>query len=279
MGSSPLRLLLVGCGRMGGALLAGWKPLTEQAGGVLHITVVDPVMPKGETLPAVSHVARLEDLSPTYVPNILFLAVKPQTMENVLKTIKSRKGWDDVMMLSIAAGKSLEYYQKHLGKDALMVRVMSNTPALVGRAVSALVASGEINEVGRQWATRLMGVVGEVIWFEDETAMDAFTAVAGSGPAYLFYLMETMASAARAAGLSDEVARKAAYKTVEGAVALYAAANHASSVQEPEQLRVQVTSPGGTTEAAMAVLAHPKKGLKPLMHEAVEAAVKRARQL
>jgi pyrroline-5-carboxylate reductase len=272
MTESPtaMNLLLVGCGRMGSALLSGWG---DKMRGAVRVTVVDPVKPKTRHAMAFRWLESLATLPGSYMPEAVVLAVKPQSMDAVLKELAKRKGWEDTLYLSIAAGKDMEYFRYHLGAHALVVRVMPNTPALIGKAISGLYASAQVNEIGCEWAEKLMRAVGETVWLEEESQMDAFTAVAGSGPAYLYALIEALTQAGVDAGLAPAVAALAARTTIQGAAAL-----SAQSEDAVEVLRGQVTSPGGTTEAALEVLLQ-RKGLHMLMSQAVQAAIKRAHAL
>lgn len=267
---ASFNLLLMGCGNMGSALLSGW---TEKLASEIRVTVVDPVKPK-QKVPGVFRWAEsIASLPGGYVPEIIVLAVKPQSMDAVLKDIKDRKDWEESLYISIAAGKTISYFQDKLSRGVLMIRAMPNTPALIGKSVTALVASKMVNEVGVEWAEKLMKCVGEIFWLESEEQMDVHTAVAGSGPAYFFYMIECLAQAAREAGLPQLMAEKIALGVANGAAELAV-----KSGATPEALRRKVTSPGGTTEAAIDVLSQ-KKGLEWLMSQAVMSAIKRAREL
>lgn len=268
--AGPFGLLLIGCGRMGSALLAGWGQKLKDE---LRVTVVDPVKPAQKQEGVFRWMESLAVLPQDYVPEVVLLAVKPQSMDAALKDIRQRKGWEDVLFLSIAAGKDTAYFRRHLGPQALVVRMMPNTPALIGKGATALYAVPSISEAGREWAGRLMETVGEIFWLDDEKQMDVFTALAGSGPAYFYYLIESMTEAGKLAGLPPLIAERAALLTAHGATTLAMQAKEA-----PAALRSQVTSPGGTTEAAMEVLSQ-KRGFPWLMQQAILAAVKRAREL
>lgn len=268
--STALNLLLLGCGNMGSAMLAGWE---GKLANDIRVTVVDPVKPKNKLPGVFRWVESTTSLPGGYVPEIIVLAVKPQSMDAALKEISARKDWQESLYISIAAGKTTAYFQEKLGRGVLMVRAMPNTPALIGKAVTAMVATRAVNEAGIEWAEKLMGCIGDVFWLESENMMDACTAVAGSGPAYVFYMIESLAQAAKEAGLPTLMAEKMALGVVHGAAELAV-----KSGATPEALRRQVTSPGGTTEAAVEVLMQ-KKGLEWLMHQAVLAAIKRAREL
>lgn len=264
------RLLLVGGGRMGGALLRGWleKGITAPE----SITVVEPAAPAREALEPLGVTAQesgeeaLADAWDTVV-----LALKPQVMDEARIYAPLAKG--GAVFLSIAAGKPTDYFLTLFGDDAAIVRAMPNTPAQVGRGITALYATEAVDDDGRALATALMEAAGEVVWLEDEALMDAVTAVSGSGPAYLFYLIECLGEAGRAAGLDPEMAAKLARATVTGAGELAF-----RSSEPPSTLREQVTSPGGTTAAALEVLM-AEGGLEDLMVRAVRAAAERSREL
>ncbi len=177
------------------------------------------------------------------------------------------------MVLSIAAGKPIAAFEQLLGGAPMVVRAMPNTPAAISQGITALVANNRVGAEHRALCERLLSAVGEVVWLDDESLMDAVTAVSGSGPAYVFLLIETLAAAAQNEGLAPELAEKLAIATVAGAGA-YAA----QSPVDPTRLREQVTSPGGTTQAALERLMGDG-GLEALMAEAVRAAAARSREL
>lgn len=255
---------------MGGALLQGW----HHGKASISPVIIDPARPKDMQPELVADwYSSLGDLPASFVPDIVMFAIKPQLMDKVVPDCAQR-GWSDALWLSIAAGKSTEYFAGHLGKSAPFVRIMPNTPALISRGVSALYATQSVTDAQRDNAEQLMRAVGEVVWLDKESQMDAFTGVAGSGPAYVFYMIEAMTEAGIKAGLEPDVAAKAAMLTVQGAGEL-AMTSHT----EPSELREQVTSPGGTTAAGLEVLMQERKGLMPLMKEVVAAAAKRAKEL
>ncbi|WP_181706747.1 pyrroline-5-carboxylate reductase [Chthonobacter rhizosphaerae] len=270
----PLRslkpLVLVGAGKMGGAMLAGWLA-NNLAGG--ETVIVDPNLhPEMADLVArhgVRHAASPADVD--IVPAVLVLAVKPQSMAAVLPAVKPLVGPRTVVM-SVAAGTTLRTLAAGLG-DGPIVRVMPNTPAQVGQGMAVAVGNGAVTAADRTVVTALMDSVGRTAWVDDEGLMDAVTAVSGSGPAYVFLLAEHLAKAGEAAGLPPDVAALAARQTVAGAGALLAA-----SPLDPATLRQNVTSPGGTTAAALEVLMG-ENGLLPLLTRAVEAAARRGREL
>ncbi|MCO6178889.1 pyrroline-5-carboxylate reductase [Ciceribacter sp. RN22] len=262
-------IVLVGAGNMGGAMLAGW--LKSGIPGS-SITVLDPG-------PSEAMLARIREAGATYtseVPQglsvgILFLAVKPQVMGAVLPPLKSLVG-PETVVVSVAAGKTLSFMESHLGA-APMVRAMPNTPAMVGRGITGAFANAGVSEAQRQVVDGLLKVSGPVEWVSSEADINAVTALSGSGPAYVFYLVECMAEAGRKAGLPADLAMRLARETVSGAGELL----H-QSPDDAQRLRQNVTSPGGTTAAALSVLM-ADDGMQPLFDRAVEAARKRAEEL
>jgi pyrroline-5-carboxylate reductase len=265
-------LLLVGGGKMGEALLAGWLRRDVPREAVL---VVEPDQGRREgfaTNHGVGTVARAEDLPEGLRPGVLVLAVKPQVMDTVLPAYAPRVD-ADTLVLSIAAGKPIALFEQALGQGLGIVRAMPNTPAAVGRGVSVLCANAQASEAQRTLAERLMAAVGATYWVADEALMHAVTAVSGSGPAYLFHMIEALAAAGAAAGLPEDLAMALARGTVSGAGELARLSEESAA-----QLRVNVTSPGGTTAAALQVLMAPN-GLGPLMERAVAAAAQRSREL
>ncbi|RYC11934.1 pyrroline-5-carboxylate reductase [Ciceribacter ferrooxidans] len=262
-------IVLVGAGNMGGAMLAGW--LKSGIPGSA-ITVIDPG-------PSEAMLARIGEAGATYtseVPQglsvgILFLAVKPQVMAAVLPPLKPLVG-PETVVVSVAAGKTLSFMESHLGA-APMVRAMPNTPAMVGRGITGAFANAGVSEAQRQVVDGLLKVSGPVEWVSSEADINAVTALSGSGPAYVFYLVECMAEAGRKAGLPADLAMRLARETVSGAGELL----H-QSPDDAQRLRQNVTSPGGTTAAALSVLM-ADDGMQPLFDRAVEAARKRAEEL
>lgn len=258
---------------MGAALLKGW--LDREITIPEAVTVVEPEAAARDRLSALGVDAVADAaaaLAGEQVPDLVLFAVKPQIMDEVAGAYRGLAGGSTVF-LSIAAGKTTAYFARLLGADAALVRAMPNTPAQIGRGITALFATGAVNDSGRALAERLMAAVGDVVWLDDETLMDAVTAVSGSGPAYVFYLIECLAGAGRDAGLTGDMAAHLATATVAGAAELARV-----SAEPAEVLRQQVTSPGGTTAAALEVLMGDG-GLEDLMVRAVAAAAKKSRDL
>jgi pyrroline-5-carboxylate reductase len=261
------RILLVGCGKMGGALLDGWLDL----GLSPHdIVVVDPEEAKHPSRPHILVAAELAALSEDYRPDVVVLAVKPQMMDSVLPAYEKFGG---AVFLSIAAGKPLAYFARILGAGTAVVRAMPNTPAAVRRGMTVAIANPIVAPAQKEICGDLLAAVGDIAWIEDEVLMDAVTAVSGSGPAYVFLLTEVLAAAGTAAGLPSELAARLARATVVGSGELLR-----QSPENPDQLRRNVTSPGGTTFAALQVLMQ-EDGVGRLMIEAVAAAAKRSSEL
>ena len=262
-------LVLVGAGKMGAALLKGWLDggLDRKA-----VVVVDPAPPADSA--AFLAAAGIRE---TPVPlegikaKVIVVAVKPQIIGNILPGLRPLVGRGTVT-LSIAAGTTLASLAAGIG-DSAIVRSIPNTPAQVGRGITAAIANDHVSTAGRALVTRLLQAVGEVVWVTDEDLINAVTAVSGSGPAYVFLLAECLAEAAVAAGLDGDSAARLARATVTGAGELL----HRSDLPA-DQLRKNVTSPKGTTEAALKVLM-ARNGLAPLMKKAVAAAKKRSREL
>ena len=273
MADAGPRILLVGGGRMGGALIGGC--LDQGVVSAEGVAVVEPAAPAREALAKLG-LAVFEEadaaLAAIGTPDVVLLAVKPQVMDDVAAVYRDLAGGATIF-LSIAAGKTTAYFSGLLGRDAAIVRAMPNTPAQVGRGITALYATDNVDQGGRALAERLMAAVGDVIWLAEEALMDAVTAVSGSGPAYVFYLIECLTDAAVRVGLPADMAGRLARATVIGAAELVR-----TSSESPEVLRQQVTSPGGTTAAALEVLM-AEGGLENILSRAVEAAARRSREL
>lgn len=204
-------------------------------------------------------------------PEAIVLAVKPQIMPAIAPAYAGAA--KNAVVISIAAGTPVEKLNHWLGTPRALIRAMPNLPASIGKGITAAYATPSSGASARKCAARILKATGDLIWLEDENLLNAVTAVSGSGPAYAFLFVEVLARAAQRQGLSEETARRLARKTLEGAAALLA-----GSELEPAQLRQSVTSPGGTTEAALKVLMTTER-LAKLMDEAVDAATKRAFEL
>jgi pyrroline-5-carboxylate reductase len=257
------RVVLIGAGRMGGAMARGWLA-NREAAGIGSLSIVEPYADAALTDFANAHgVLFNPDPSPA---DIVVLAIKPQSLETVAASLR---GWigADTLVVSIMAGITLRQIADLLAAPRA-VRAMPNTPGAIGQGVSAFALSDACTALDRQIAGRLLAPLGEVVGPVREDRMDAVTAVSGSGPAYVFLLAEALEAAGRAAGLEPDIAARLARATVSGAGALLAQG------EEPASLRRAVTSPGGTTAAALDVLMAPG-ALPDLMRKAVDAAVRR----
>jgi pyrroline-5-carboxylate reductase len=262
------RLVLIGAGKMGGALLEGWLRLGLDP---KNIVVFEPA-----PLPQIAALTgRGVELNPDTATlrnaNAVVIAVKPQTAVEALSTLAPQLP-SSALVISIMAGRTLRFLSSTLPQVTAMVRAMPNTPAAIGRGITVAV-SRQADAAQRQLAGRLLGATGAVEWVENEALMDAVTAVSGSGPAYVFLLAEALAAAGTAVGLPAPLAQKLARETVAGSGELL----HRSR-EDAATLRQNVTSAGGTTAAALAILMRPN-GLMRLMAEAIAAATARSREL
>ena len=270
-------IVLVGCGKMGTAMLKGW---IDHFDSDTVFTIIDPFMAVKNPFIDNKRITVLAQASPAkpphpdiIAPDIIVLAVKPQVMEQALAPLVNLAG-ADTLWLSIAAGISIDWLRQRITPDAAIIRTMPNTPAAIGKGVTAMAVGDGVSEAMQKLAEEILSVVGKVVRLDDEADMDAVTAVSGSGPAYVFLMRESLEAAARTAGLEPGLAAMLAEETISGAVALMRASD-----LDARQLRIDVTSPGGTTEAALKILMADKAGLPALMEKAVLAAQKRALNL
>ena len=260
-------ILLAGCGKMGGAMLAGWL---ADSGLAAEFSIIDPVASHARVPVFASETDWQAGGQPA--PDMIVLAVKPQIMAEVAPGLRGLAG-PQTAFLSIAAGLSADGLADLFGAQAAIIRSMPNLPAIVGQGVTALYANAAVSPQQIELAEQLLGAIGAVVRLEDESLMDAVTALSGSGPAYVFLLAEVMQQAGEALGLEAKLAGQLARQTVIGAAALLGTADEPASV-----LRENVTSKGGTTAAALDVLMGPD-GLDQLMGRAMQAARDRGRQL
>lgn len=258
-------MVLLGCGKMGSAMLAGWLAGGLPAGAVW---VLDP-HPSDWLRDTGVHVN--EGLPDN--PAVALIAVKPQMMGDALPSMKAL-GNGDTVFLSVAAGTSIASFETALGAQSPIIRAMPNTPAAIGRGVTAIVGNAHATDAQMDMAETLLAAVGQVVRLDDEAHMDAVTAVSGSGPAYVFHLIETLAAAGQAEGLPADLAMTLAKATVGGAGQLAE-----DAVEDPSQLRINVTSPNGTTQAALEVLMDGENGFPALVKRAVKAAADKSREL
>ena len=268
-GSATRIVLLVGCGKMGSALLRGW--IANHAAS--QLLVVEPEGPPPELADAPNVLCRRtpEELPETAAPEAVVFAVKPQILDDVLPSYR-RWTHGQTLFVSIVAGKTIAGIARRLG-EASLVRTMPNTPAAIGRSITVACANERVSVEQRRFCDELLAAVGESAWIEDEALLDAVTAVSGSGPAYVFLLIEALARAAEVLGLPPTLALRLARSTVAGSGELARL-----SRESPAQLRENVTSPGGTTRAALDILM-ADGGLTALIMRAVAAAAARSREL
>lgn len=266
-------LVILGCGRMGSALLEGWlaQGLSPEAVHVIEPRPSDWLQAQG---------VRLNGALPGN-PAAVLIAVKPQMMGEALPALRAVSGQAEdranaggPVIISIAAGTSIAAFEQVFGAAAVIVRAMPNTPAAVGRGISALVGNANADEAALALTEGLLAAVGQTVRLEREDQINAVTGLSGSGPAYVFHMIEAMAAAGEAEGLAPDLAMKLATATVAGAGHLAE-----TSGEAPARLRENVTSPKGTTAAALVYLMDAQDGLPPLMRRAVAASAARAREL
>jgi pyrroline-5-carboxylate reductase len=264
---SSQKVLLVGGGRMGSALLAGWR---EQ--GLSTAVVVDP-SPEAAKLaaPGIEIIASPSDIPPGYTPEAVILAVKPQAAHQALPEYARFAGC--AVFISIMAGKTLAAISRMLGDKTAIIRAMPNTPAAVRQGITVAVGNAYVTESQHHLADMLLAATGGVAWVEDESLLDPVTAISGGGPAYVFLLTELLEQAALHQGIPPALARSLARQTIIGSGALLAA-----SPEDAAALRIAVTSPGGTTERALAVL-RADDAWPDLISRAIDAATKRSQEL
>jgi pyrroline-5-carboxylate reductase len=271
MATRKSAVLLIGAGRMGGALLKGW--IAAKSFSVIH--VLEPAPSKAvKALARTKKIKLHKAFELSHLPPLAaaVLAMKPQLIkaEPALLNALGRLG---ALTLSIAAGTTTQFLGVALGGKAKIVRAMPNTPGSIGKGITVLYSGPGLTRADRALAETLTAPLGRTLWLEDESLMDAVTAVSGSGPAYVFLMTEAFAAAAREQGLDPVTAEKLARATVSGAGALLDADSRPAG-----ELRQEVTSPGGTTEAALKVFMAPD-GLETLMRRAIDAATKRGKEL
>ncbi len=261
-------LVLLGCGKMGSAMLQGWM-----SGGIdpAAVFVIEPY--PTDWLQSLTELGLHLNGELPGKAAICVIAVKPQMVGEAAPALRAL-GDGATVFLSIAAGTSIATFEAAFGTDTPIVRAMPNTPAAIGRGISALIGNTHAGAKDLQLAEDLLLAVGQVVRLDNEAQMDAVTAVSGSGPAYVFHLIETLTAAGETQGLPPELALKLARATVAGAGDLAE-----QSTESPTQLRVNVTSPAGTTEAALGILMDTDSGFPALLTKAVKAAADRSRAL
>ncbi len=260
-------VLLVGAGRMGGALFAGWRT-QNLAPSVL----LDPNVPKTLARAEDTVVASPDAIPPGFAPAAVILAVKPQVADATLPGLAARIPAGAVV-LSILAGTTIDRLAALLGPHRPIVRAMPNTPAAIGQGITAAYAGPHVTAAQHALCTALLEAAGEIVWLDQESLIDPVTAISGGGPAYIFLLAEILEQVAIERGLPAAIARQLARKTVAGSGALLGA-----STEDAAELRRAVTSPNGTTERALAVLMAPE-AWPATLRAALLAAEDRAREL
>jgi pyrroline-5-carboxylate reductase len=263
-------LVLVGAGKMGGAMLEGWL---KSGADPKKIAVLDPFVSEDmKTLLARHKVPLNTSIAGIRDAEVVLIAVKPQMTEEVLPTVAGL-GISKPLILSIVAGKTIASFERHFGKSAAVIRTIPNTPAAIGRGITAMSANSNVSAKQLQLATDLLSAIGEVVTVDREELIDCATAVSGSGPAYVFYMTECLARAAEKIGLPPALAMQLARATVAGSGELMWVTG-----TEAATLRQNVTSPKGTTYAALQVLM-AEDGMALLLEKAVKAAADRSREL
>lgn len=263
-------LLLIGCGKMGGAMLAGWCKSGIAPAGIFVIEPMDA--PDFESRAGVTICRNTSDLPSDLDPEIVVFAVKPQQMDAVAPDY-TRFVSANTAFLSIAAGRTIGYFESKLGSNAAVVRAMPNTPAAIGQGITVLCPNANTTAAQADLCRELMQAVGEAVAVDDESLIDAVTALSGGGPAYVFLLIECLSAAGVHAGLPPDLSARLALVTVAGSGQLAMA-----SEETPATLRENVTSPGGTTLEALKIMM-AEDGLQPLMTRAIAAATRRSREL
>lgn len=258
-------LVLLGCGKMGSAMLKGWLE-----GGLppSAVHVVDPS--PSEWLQSTG--VNINGALPAR-PAIVLVAVKPQMMNEALPALQAM-GNGTTLFVSVAAGTPIATYESLLGSDTPIIRAMPNTPAAISQGITAIIGNAKAGADHLDAAEQLLKAIGTVVRLETEGQIDAVTGVSGSGPAYVFHLIECLAAAGKAQGLAPDLAMQLAKATVAGAGALARQAD-----ETPEELRINVTSPNGTTQAGLDVLMDGEAGLPPLIRQTVAAATNRSKEL
>ena len=267
---SNSKITFIGGGNMARSLIGG---LVATGMSNKDISVSEPKADLREKLSKNFGVNALEEnASAVMGANVIVLAVKPQILQEVVTPLGSLVAKARPLLISVAAGVTCSSIERWIGGDPALIRVMPNTPALIGAGISALYANSNVSNGQRALAEKIMAAVGKTIWIKEETLMDAVTAVSGSGPAYFFYVMQAIYDAAVREGLDAQTARSLSLETALGAARLALA-----STEDPGNLQAQVTSPGGTTEAAIKVL--NDSGVRDTLQHAVSAARARGGEL
>lgn len=273
--TSESPLLVIGCGNMGRALVEGWR---ASGIGPEAVLVVDRNRDKLHDLQVRLGIAgflSLKEIPTTFTPAAILFATKPSGLADAMKELTQRVMRPLPLVMSVAAGKSLAFYGEHLWPSTPVIRIMPNTPVSVREGVSACIGNQHVTTLHRTLLTNLMEAVGLVAWMEEESQMHLVTALSGSGPAYLFYFIECLITAAVKEGMDEQTATALAIQTIKGAALM------ATDIHTPiSQLRKDVTSPNGTTEAALKVLMGAgHNALQSMIHQAMQAAAVRSEEL
>ncbi|WP_032112341.1 pyrroline-5-carboxylate reductase [Candidatus Paracaedibacter symbiosus] len=256
------KILLVGCGAMGNALRQGWQPHKD-----IEVLVIDPQSAAG-----IDMFGTVQELPEDYQPDVVLFAIKPQIATDVVPYY-ALFNQSDTLFISIMAGVSVAKIKQLLGGEAAIIRTMPNLPAVVGEGVTGIYSEATLQPTVKQKVTDLFSGIGATVWVEAEDHLNSVTAISGSGPAYFFRLVEAMATAGEQLGLSKDIADQLARQTLVGAGALLS-----RSQESVEQLRIKVTSPGGTTAAALSIF-EADNALDDLILKAATAAFHRAKEL
>lgn len=267
--TAPINIVLIGCGKMGGALLRGWL----KAKITKHVHVLEPAGLKGFGKSVTVHKDAASFLKAKVKADVYVLAVKPQVMDDVCKSIAAAIP-SGALVLSIAAGQTISSFEKRFGAKQPIVRSMPNLPASIGQGITVAVPNKRVSAKQKKQADAILQAAGLVEWVNKESLLNPVTALSGSGPAYVFLLIEALAESGKKAGLPADISMKLARQTVIGAAALAGA----EAIISAETLRKNVTSPGGTTEAALKVLMN-NGDLQALFDRAIAAASVRAAEL
>ena len=258
-------LILIGCGKMGSAMLEGWL---ESGIPASSIWISDPEPSAWLTKTGVN----INKTLPKN-PAVCLIAVKPQIIFKALSNLNEYKN-SDTLFISIAAGIQLSQLEAAISPDSTIIRAMPNTPSAIGKGITALIGNSVAKDEHIQLTKVLMEKISQVVQLESEDQMDVVTGLSGSGPAYVFYLVESLVNAGMELGLSEDMAMRLAKATVAGSGALLM-----SSSEQPSKLRKNVTSPNGTTQAGLEILMDQKSGLMPLVKKTVEVAAERSKEL
>jgi len=260
-------ILLVGCGKMGSALFGGLLPNLESKSQAIIVSPSGKGSEFGTKL-----VNTAEEIPSNFKADIIILAVKPQIIEGVLTSYKKYANGRS-LFISVAAGKTLGFFSKHLGDSAPVIRAMPNLPSFIGQGITTMCSNAKVTNEQKEIASLLFESVGSAIWLDDESLMDVSTGLAGSGPAYVFHFIECLINAAIDEGLSHEIATKLAIDTVIGSAMLAK-----SSKKSVSELKEQVISPNGTTQAGIDALTKDDS-LEKLIKQTINAATKRSKEL